>query len=366
MVKKSTAIIAVVVAVLAVTAIIGAVLLTPTNSNNQKVIYWTAIAPVNQKAAISNGTVSAGVSWEPYVSDSLVAGSANVIAWSGDIWPNHPCCVLAVSSSFAQSSPDAAARLLRADIDANIWLNDALSHPNGANYTLLLNMGAQFSGRSTEIVNASLAHIIYRSQITAQDMSWFANFSNDFQNLGLYTTNITEKGYTNATDYVNHLVDNSFVAAAMAVQPSATIVANVSLGYLTGDLHQFARVIASNETVGGGQSLFEKYGVRVSTPNPAGYANGGAVMDAFKAGTINMGYLGAPPALLKVINAGVDIKIISLVNSEGSAIIAANGITTFDQLNNKTIATPGPASIQHLLLLFYANEHGYKVKLSGT
>jgi NitT/TauT family transport system substrate-binding protein len=89
-------------------------------------------------------------------------------------------------------------------------------------------------------------------------------------------------------------------------------------------------------------------------------------MDAFKAGTIDMGYLGAPPALLRVINSGVDIKIISLVNTEGSAIIATNDITTFDQLNNKTIATPGPASIQHLLLLSYANEHGYKVKLAGT
>lgn len=365
MVKKSTAIIAVVVAVLAVTAIIGAVLLTPTN-NTEKVIYWSQIAPVNQKAAISNGTVSGGVSWEPYVSDSLVAGTANVIEWSGDIWSNHPCCVLAVTSSFAQSSPDAAARLLRADIEANIWLNDALAHPTSANYTLLLNMGSQFSGRSTEVVNAALAHIKYSTQITDSDKSWFVNFTSDFQRLGLYTTNITEKGYTNATDYVNHLVDNSFTAAAMAVLPSDHIVANVSLGYLTGDLHQFARVIASNATVGGGQSLFEKYGVAVSTPNPAGYANGGLVMDAFKAGTINMGYLGAPPALLKVINSGVDIKIISLVNSEGSAIIASNGITSFDQLNNKTIATPGPASIQHLLFLYYANEHGYKVKLSGT
>ncbi len=365
MVKKTTAIIAVVVAVLAVTAIIGAVLLAPTN-NTEKVVYWSQIAPVNQKAAISEGKVSAGVSWEPYVSDSLEAGTANVIAWSGDIWPNHPCCVLAVSSTFAQSSPDAVARLLRANIEANIWLNDALSHPNSTNYTLLLNMGAQFSGRSTDVVNASLEHIVYSSELTAQDRSWFVNFTTDFENLGLYTTNITEKGYANATDYVDHLVDDSFTAAAMAVLPSDHIVANVSLGYLTGDLHQFARVIASNETVGGGQSLFTKYGVQVTTPNPAGYANGGFVMDAFKAGTIDMGYLGAPPALLKVINAGTDIKIISLVNSEGSAIIAQNGITSFDQLNNKTIATPGPASIQHLLFLFYANEHGYKVKLSGT
>ena len=366
MVKKTTAIIAVVVAVLAVTGVIAVAVMTGNSNSSNKVIYWTQVAPVNQKAAIANGTISAGVSWEPFVDDSVLAGTGHVLIWSNDIWANHPCCVLAVSSSFAQNNPGAVAAVLRADIDATNWLLDAAAHPGSTNYTLLVQIGSQFSGRSTDVVNDSLSHTKYDNQITDLDKSWFVNFTTDFQSLNQYIVNITSKGYTGPTDYVNHLVDQSYYTQALEVQPVDHIIYNVSMGYLTGDLHQFARLVASNSTVGGGVSLFEKYGVHVTSPNLAGYANGAVEMDAFAASSINMGYLGAPPVLLKVINSGVDVKIVGLVNSEGSAIVAANSITSFSQLEGKVVGTPGPGSIQHLLFMYFAQQQGYTVKLSGT
>jgi ABC-type nitrate/sulfonate/bicarbonate transport system substrate-binding protein len=367
MVKKTTAIIAVVVALVAVIAVIGAALMiNNTSPTNDKVIYWQTVAPVNQKAAIANGTIAAGVSWEPFVDDSVLAGTGHVLEWSNQIWDSHPCCVLTVSSSFAASNPDAVTHVLAADIAANKWLLDAEAHPGSANYTLLVKLGAQFSGRSTDVVNDSLLHTKYDTQVTDSDRQWFVNFTTDFQSLNQYAVNITTKGYAGPTDYVNQLVNQSYYAQALQVQPVDHIMYNVSIGYLTGDLHQFARLVASNATVGGGISLFEKYGVHVTSPNPAGYANGPAEMDAFAAGSINMGYLGAPPVLLKVINSGVNVKIVGLVNSEGSAIVASNSITNFSQLQGKIVGTPGPGSIQHLLFLYYANELGYKVKLAGT
>jgi ABC-type nitrate/sulfonate/bicarbonate transport system substrate-binding protein len=89
-------------------------------------------------------------------------------------------------------------------------------------------------------------------------------------------------------------------------------------------------------------------------------------MDAFAAGVIDVGYLGAPPAILKMLNVGTDITVAALANSEGSAILAVEGIDSFDELENKTVATPGPSSIQHLLLLVYAEEQGFTMKLEGT
>ncbi|HEY3420232.1 MAG TPA: ABC transporter substrate-binding protein [Methanomassiliicoccales archaeon] len=367
MVKKTTAILTVIVAILAVTAVVAvAVLSSNSNSTNAKVIYWTPVPPVNQKAAIANGSISAGVSWEPFIDDSVIAGTGHVLIWSNQIWDSHPCCVLAVSSSFAQNNPDAVARVLRADMDANAWLLDAAAHPGTVNYTLLVKLGAQFSGRSTDVVNGSLLHTKYDTQVTNADMSWFVNFTKDFQSLNQYSVNITSKGYTGPADYVNQLVDQSYYAQALLVQPVDHIVANVSMGYLTGDLHQFARLVASNATVGGGVSLFEKYGVHVTSPNLAGYGAGPAEMDAFAAGSINVGYLGAPPVLLKVINSGVNVKIVGLVNSEGSAIVGSNSITNFSQLQGKIVGTPGPGSIQHLLFIYYAQQQGYVVKLAGT
>lgn len=367
MVKKTTAIVAVVVAVLAVSAVIAAAVLTNnSNSSNGKVIYWQTVAPINQEAAIANGTIAAGVSWEPYCDEAVDAGVAHVLNWSSDVWPDHPCCVLVTSTSFAQQNPAAVEAVLAADIKANEWILNAEAHPNSANYTLLLNIGAKFSGVSTDVINSSLAQVIYDTQVTSADKNWFVNFTNEFQSLNQFTVNITTKGYANSTDYVNQLVDQSFYAAALQVQPVDHIMYNVSIGFLVGDTHQLARLVASNVTVGDGISLFQQYGVQVSSPNLAGYSNGPAEMDAFAAGSIDMGYLGAPPVLLKVINAGINVKIVGMVNSDGSAIIASNSIKDFSQLQGKIVGTPGPGSIQHLLFLYEAQKLGYTVRLAGT
>ena len=89
-------------AVVAVLIIVGAVVVVALagNSNtNTNSVYYLTVAPKDQKAQIDAGLIDGGVSWEPFVSDSLLAGSAHVINWSADIWPNHPCCVLTVKSS---------------------------------------------------------------------------------------------------------------------------------------------------------------------------------------------------------------------------------------------------------------------------
>ncbi|MFA5312899.1 MAG: ABC transporter substrate-binding protein [Methanomassiliicoccales archaeon] len=141
---------------------------------------------------------------------------------------------------------------------------------------------------------------------------------------------------------------------------------DVRVGYLNGDLHQLARVVATDEEINGGESLFSEYGLNISTPNPDGYSVGGDVMSAFDAGDIDIGFLGAPPAILRSLNVGTDIVIVAKVNSEGSALVVDEGVTNFTQLKGKTVASPGTSSIQHLMLLELAEQNGMNVKLKGT
>ncbi|MEM0448473.1 MAG: ABC transporter substrate-binding protein [Methanomassiliicoccales archaeon] len=360
--EKKTVILAVAIGAIVLVAAIAATFFMTPAPQKGKVIYWIQIAPKDQQANFASRAIDAGVSWEPYCSDSVLAGDAHVLKWSGEIWPNHPCCVLAVKTSFLNANPDLVARITRAHIEANQWVLDALANPNGANYTLLMQMGASFSGRSIAVVQAAVEHIKYSYQLSTEVQNGFKEFTRMFIEL-----NQTSLGqYANVEAFLADFVDTSVITAAMSVQPSEEILGEVRIGYLTGDLHQFARVVAMNATVGGGKTLYQKYGVSVISPNPAGYLNGGAVMDAFAAGVIDVGYLGAPPAILKKLNVGTDIKVVALANSEGSAILALPDIQSFDQLDNKTVATPGPSSIQHLLLLVYAKERGFEVRLKGT
>ncbi|MDD1769713.1 MAG: ABC transporter substrate-binding protein [Methanomassiliicoccales archaeon] len=365
--NKKIAIAAVLVVAIVVVAAV-AVIFWPKSSQPTNVIYWTQIAPVQQKANLQSGTVQGAVSWEPYVSDSLVDGTATVVKWSGQIWPHHPCCVVAVrySTTFSKNATDMdlVARVLRAHIDATNWIVKTYQEGSGANYTALLNMGAVFSLRNTTVVASALADTEYDYNLTTDVKVALTNFTEMFKSLGQFSDPSSYGGYSTASAFINATVDTSYLTAAMSVTPSASILGTVRLGYLNGDLHQFARVVASNTTIWGGQTLFEKYGVHITSPGP--YANGPAVMGGFAAGVIDMGYLGAPPAILLKINAGTAIDIVALANAEGSAIIAKSPITSLADLVGKTVATPGPGSIQHLLLMYYVTQQGYQLKLSGT
>jgi NitT/TauT family transport system substrate-binding protein len=354
-----------IIAVIAVVAIvIVAVAALTIVQQPAKTVKYTVIAPKDQQAAIASGQVAGGISWEPYCSDSLLAETGKALIWSGDIWPNHPCCVIVVDKTFLADHPDLVLKVLKAHIEANKWIEQTLADPTSENYSLLLNIGADFSKRSTDVVKASLEHMTLTYNMSGGFNDYMKTFTNEFIKLNQTSTNaINTAGYSSVDDFVSKYVNSSYLADAASVQPETGDLATVRVGYLTGDLHQFARVVAENKTVGGGKSLFETYGIQTEASSPGGYAKGPDEMDAFKAGAVDIGYLGAPPAILKHINAGVNTLIISGVNEEGSALIVKNttDINEFADLEGKTIASPGLGSIQHLLLQAIADKYGFKV-----
>jgi len=147
------------------------------------------------------------------------------------------------------------------------------------------------------------------------------------------------------------------VPLLMPSSPSNT----VRVGYLTADLHHLAYFVAKNKTVGSGQSFFEKYGVNVTDAVPGGYASGGVEMDAFLAGEVDIGFLGAPPAIIKHINGGVNTTVLAQVNDIGSALIVKPSINTPLDLKGKTLAVPSRSSIQYFLLLYYLEQNSISI-----
>lgn len=154
-----------------------------------------------------------------------------------------------------------------------------------------------------------------------------------------------------------------FLSGCLGREASEPIkLGQVRVGYLLGDIHHIAYEVAKDPVVSGGISLYEKYGVDVVDAKGAPYANGGVEMDHFASGDVDMGMLGAPPAITKHINAGVNTLVVGQVNEIGSALIVAPGIEKFSDLRGKTIATPGHSSIQFFLLLNLAEKVGVDIK----
>jgi hypothetical protein len=354
-----------IVSVVAVLGIVGAGCLG--GDTTGKTVYWLQVGPVDQKAQLQAGNIDGAITWEPYASDALLSGSATIYKWSDEIWPGHPCCVVAVDKGYLEANEDLVLRVLKAHMVATDWITETIQDPGGDNYTMLLEIGAEFSARNTSVVESSLQHMDLKYEITSGFLSDLETVTEKYIELGLIDNEtLQERGYANITDFIDKYVDSSLLDEAMDIQPSEIILNPtnpVRLGYLVGDLHQFARVVANNDTIwGAGMDLFETYGVATTSAEGGPYVNGGSEMDAFAAGYVDVGYLGSPPAILKHLNAATNTLIISQVNSIGSAIfVDPSKITTLDDFDGKTIATPGPSSIQHLIFLDYFKENGFEV-----
>jgi len=350
--KLIAAIVAVIVIIAAVSAALLLISSTPASTAPVK---YVSMAVGNMKNALSTNTSIGGyISWEPFGSDGIISGVGHALKWSGEVKPDHPCCIVLVSNSFLSTDQgrNLTARFLKAHMDATDWINDALSHKTGANYTLLVNMAVTFTGRNASVVKASFEHVKYEYSIDQNMIDSIAWYAEQFINIDVMTnSSLNGKGYTSPADFAGKYINSSHLANASSITPSTTTYGSVKLGFLTADIHQMAQVVARNASVFGGKNLFAKYGVDVTIATGAPYSSGPTEMDNFANGNVDIGYLGAPPAILKHINnPGVQAKIVAQANTEGSALIVGPGINLLNDLRGKVVAIPAEGSIQYLLL----------------
>ena len=126
----------------------------------------------------------------------------------------------------------------------------------------------------------------------------------------------------------------------------------VTIGYLPSD-HDAALFVAD------AQGKFAENGINTKLVQ---FNNGGDLMTAMASGDVDVGYVGITP-VLSSIEKGVPVKVISAAQTEGSGIVVAkdSGINSVSDLAGKKIATPGEASIQHMLLTYYLDQNGMSI-----
>lgn len=122
----------------------------------------------------------------------------------------------------------------------------------------------------------------------------------------------------------------------------------VKIGYLPTD-HDAALFVA-NAT-----GMFKDAGIDVELYE---YNNGGDMMSAMASGELDVGYVGITPVIYS-ISKGVPVKIVAGAQNEGSSLLShSSSVKSITDLKGKTIATPGEASIQSVLLKYDLKKHG--------
>ena len=127
----------------------------------------------------------------------------------------------------------------------------------------------------------------------------------------------------------------------------------VKIGYLPSD-HDSALFVAN------AQKSYADKGINVQTVQ---FNNGGDLMSAMAGGDVDIGYVGITPVLAS-IEKGVPVKVVAGAQTEGSAIVVSSdsSIKSVSDLAGKTIATPGEASIQYMLLEYALNNESMDIK----
>ena len=84
----------------------------------------------NMVAALDRGLVDAAFTWEPFVSEAVLRGTAHVVLDVNQAIPNHPWYVIAATPALLRSRGDDVVKLLRAHRRAIAFLDE---HPDEAN-----------------------------------------------------------------------------------------------------------------------------------------------------------------------------------------------------------------------------------------
>ena len=126
------------------------------------------VKPPEMIPALRTDQIDAFIAWEPYPAKAVTMGVGRVLVKSADIWPNHPCCCLAVDRKFLEKHRDRALSLVRAHVKATAYINE---HPDEA-----AQIGVQYTGMDEASVRLAMDNVNYTTEISVAGEGEYVDF----------------------------------------------------------------------------------------------------------------------------------------------------------------------------------------------
>jgi NitT/TauT family transport system substrate-binding protein len=151
-----------------------------------------------QDMAISlTNDAPAFIAWEPFPARAEAEGLAVPLVLSGEIWPGHPCCVVAASNSFMESNPVDVQKVTQIHNQAEDWI---VSHPDEA-----LQIAINWLGMNETTVETAFNRIIYDPNLNRTGIRMYLQF--------LIEEEIVEMEITEMDDFLDDFLDETYLLA---------------------------------------------------------------------------------------------------------------------------------------------------------
>ena len=361
----------------------------PINMDNKTIIAAVVVVVV-VIAAIAFVAMPKGSDDDPTVEKDYIE-----LGLTNNFFPDHTCCVIAANYDFLNKNAEQMERFLAGYYEGVQFVLNALENESSEDYKWLVNFSkTKVPGLTDVETKDALADIAY---LYADDnFGDLSELSKDIASLigGLKEVGALTKDVADAEAFAGYYVDDSYLKYAIenkeSLKGKSTVTLNVAV--ITGDIHQIAVHVAESK------GYFNEYGIDVEF---APTTNGAGVVTSLLNGDSELGFMGAPPATINMVNNGyIDstgvkddkaYKLVSRVNSEGSgifidknvldnvnsAIPMRNGVQFYSvdgdeyvvsKENAKAwgglvLGTPGTSSIQHIQILQLAKQLGLKTSM---
>ncbi len=202
--------------------------------------------------AYEDGEIAGYVTTEPYLARAKANG-LKVLCTSEEIWRSEPCCILISDPDFLRDNEELVERFLLANEEATEWINSALRDKDCEEYMLLMDIAENFTELEMGILNAQ--SIDYNCTMDERFEADLIEYIKNLLELGMIDEDYFEDKYGTVDDFISETV------VKLSPDEDGEEV-EIKVGY-SRDVHTLTYAVAMNETVGGGTSIFEKYGIRV-------------------------------------------------------------------------------------------------------
>lgn len=80
------------------------------------------MAPPDMPTALSSGSIDGYIVAEPFNAAGEVLAEASILRFTGDVFRNHPCCVVVMKEDMIQKHPGWAQKVLNGIVDSEKWV----------------------------------------------------------------------------------------------------------------------------------------------------------------------------------------------------------------------------------------------------
>lgn len=305
--------------------------------SNRRTINVISMTSGEMTSALKDGTIDGFISWEPQPAIAVSEGYGRYVASSKDIWPDHPGCVL-VKSEFV-TDDNMIRAVVWAQLKGTRFINDPVNREKVLRYASVFT--------DVDMNSASLG-LNDTNYIEFPDKDEIKKGFNIMYDAGAF-----KDRPENIDKFLSEIIIDKYyneISKHLDADPNWTpseVNGSIRFGFLDHNIHYLAIYAAQEE------GYFEKVGlIPGSNLKFTKYRNGLELTNAFAHRDVDIATFGLTPLLRYWINDNGRLYIIGGVNSGGTALIVRSdsGIKSIDDMDGKTIATPGFGSIQDLVM----------------